>query len=65
MFLAKYGILDLYDKDKEKIFIIYHDQLQYDTNSGWDLIGITEKSDGTLVDQEYVCIHDDLFDRIQ
>ena len=30
MFLAKYGSLDLYDEDLEKLFIIDHEQLQYD-----------------------------------
>ena len=32
---------------------------------GWTLIGIPEKEDGTLSDHEYLCIHDDVFDRIQ
>ena len=65
MFLANYGSLDLYDEDMEKIFIIDHEQLQYDKNAGWTLIGITEKTDGSLLDHKYFCIHDDLFDIIQ
>ena len=49
MFLAKYGSLDLYDEDLEKIFIIYHEQLRFDKNSGCTLIGIPEKSDGIFL----------------
>ena len=65
MFLSKYGSLDLYDEDPQKIFIIDHEQLKFDKNAGWDLIGIPEKDDGTLSGGEYVCIHDDLLDRNQ
>ena len=65
MFLAKYGSLDLYDEYLEKIFIIDHGQLKFDKNSGWNLIGIPKKTDGTLSDHEYFFIHYDIFDRIQ
>ena len=65
VFLEKYGSLALYEEDPEKIFIIDHEQLQFDKNSGWTLIGITDKPDGNLLDNEYFCIHYDLFDRIQ
>ena len=65
MFLAKYGILALYDEDPKNIFIIYHEQLQFDKTDGLTLIGIPEKEYGNLSDHEYFCIHDDLFDRIQ
>ena len=65
MFLAKYVSLDIYDEDMKKIFIIDHEQLQFDKNYGWDLIGIPEKPDETLSDHEYFFIHDDIFDRIQ
>ena len=65
MFIAKYGSLALYDEDLEKIFIIYHEQLKLDKTDGWTLIGIPEKEDGTFSDNEYFCIHDDLFDRIK
>ena len=64
-FLAKYVSLALYDEYMEKRFIIDHEQLEYDKNVVWNLIGITEKPDGTLSDHEYFCIYDDLFDRIQ
>ena len=65
MFIEKYVSMDLYDEYLDKIFIIDHEQLQSDKEAGWNLIGITEKSDGTLPDHEYFCIHGDLFDRIQ
>ena len=65
MFIEKYGSLDLYDEYLEKIFIIDHEQLESDKNSGWTLIGITEKPDGNLSNHEYFCIHDDIFDRFQ
>ena len=48
MFIEKYGILDLYDEDMEKIFIIYHKQLESDKNAGCNLIGIPEKPDRTF-----------------
>ena len=65
IFLAKYGSLALYDEDLEQIFIIDHKQLEFDKTDGWTLIGIPEKEDGTFYDNEYFCIHDDLFDRIK
>ena len=63
--LDKYGSLDLYDKDLKKRFFIDHKKLQFDTNSGWNLIGILENPNGYLLDHEYFCINDELFDRIQ
>ena len=63
IFLAKYGSLDLYYEDLKKIFIIDHKQLQFDKTDGWNLIGITEKENGTFSYHKYFCIHDDLFDR--
>ena len=46
MLLEEYGSLDMYDKDMEKMFIIDHEQLQFDKNAGWSLIGISNKPDG-------------------
>ena len=43
VFLAKYGSLAIYDEDLKKIFIVDHEQLQFDKTDGWDLIGIPEK----------------------
>ena len=45
--------LALYDEDLKKRFIIDHEQLQFDKNDGWTLIGIPEKEEGTLSDHEY------------
>ena len=53
MFLAKYDSLVLYDEDLKKIFIIDHEQLQFDKTDGWTLFGIPEKEDGTFSDHEY------------
>ena len=63
MFPAKYSNLALYDEDMEKIFIIDHEQLEFDKTDGWTLIGIPEKEDGRYSDHEYFSIHDDLIDR--
>ena len=63
--MKKYGSLDLYDEDLEKIFTIDHEKLQFDKTYGWTLIGITEKEDVTVSDHEYFFIHDNLFDIIQ
>ena len=52
MFLEKYGSLDLYDEDLEKIFIIDHKQLQFGKNYGWNLFEIFNKLDGYFYDHE-------------
>ena len=65
MFLAKYGSLALYYEYEKKIFIIDHKQLKFDKNDGWILIGIPDKTYRYLLDHEYFCIHDNLFDRIK
>ena len=65
MFIAKYGILALYDEDTKKLFLIDYELLEFNKTDGWNLIGIPEKEDGTFSDREYFCVHDDLFDRIQ
>ena len=46
MFLAKYGSLAIYDEDLKKRFIIDHEILEFNINSGLNLIVITEKPDG-------------------
>ena len=48
----------------EKIFVIDHEQLQFDKNTDWKLIGNPEEPDGSFLDYEHFCIHDDLFDII-
>ena len=51
MILEKYGGLDLYDEYAKKIFIIYHANIQYEKDI-WNLIGITEKTDGSSTKHE-------------
>ena len=63
-FFAKYGNLDLYDEDLEKKIIIEHKLLEFNRTDEWNLIEIPEKEDENVSDQEYFCIHDDIFDRI-
>ena len=65
MFLEKCGCLDMYDEDLEKIFIIDHEQLQFDKTTGWTSFGICNKPEGILSDHETFFIHDDLFDIIK
>ena len=65
MLLAKYDSLDLYDENLKEIFIIDHEQSQFDKNDKWNLIGIPEKLDGTLSNHDYFCIHDYIFEIIQ
>ena len=65
MFLEKYGNLVLYDEDPEKIFIIDHEEQQFGKKYVWTLIVIPKKTDGSLSDHDYFCIHDILFERIQ
>ena len=65
MFLEKYVGLDMYDEDMEKRFIIDHEKIQFDKNYGLSLIVIPEKPDVYLLDHEYFCINNDIFDRIQ
>ena len=55
----------LYDKDVKKIFIVDHEELQFNKKYGWTLIGIPEEPDGSLSDHEYFFILDDLFDIIK
>ena len=52
------------DIDMQKIFIIDHEQLQFDKNAGCTLIGNPEEPGSSLLDNEYFCIHGDLFDII-
>ena len=48
MFISKCGSLALYYEDLEKIFITDHKQLEFNKNAEYTLIGIPEKSGGTL-----------------
>ena len=59
MFLEKCGILDLYDMDQEKRFIMDHEKLQFNKNYDLTLFGNPEEPDNFLLNREYFCIHDD------
>ena len=48
-----------------KTFIIDNEEIQYDKNDGWTLIGIPKEPDGYLTDHEYFYNNVDIFDRIQ
>ena len=63
-FLAKYGGLSLYEIDTEKRYSIDDKDMTFVKGDGYALIGNPYHPDGTSADHEYVCIHDDLFDRI-
>ena len=65
MFLEKYGSLDPYDIYPEKYSPLTMNNFNLMKNSGWTLIVNPEEPDGSLLDHEYFCIHDDLFDRIK
>ena len=55
----------LYDEYLKKKIIIDHEELQFNKNNGWTLIGIHEEPCGLMADHEYFSITKDLFDRIQ
>ena len=65
MFIAKYGSMVLYDIDLEIIFIIDHEKLQFDKNTGLKFIVNPEEPDASLLDHEYFFVQDYLFDRTQ
>ena len=65
MFLGKYGNLSLYDEYLKEIVIVDHEEIQFDTNYGWNLIRIPEEPFGYLSGNEFFLIHDDLFNRIK
>ena len=62
--LAKYGRLSLYDIDTEERYSIYDKGIHFVKGDIFALIGKPYHPYGTLIDHEYCCIHDDLFERI-
>ena len=60
MSLEKYGSLALYDEYVKIIFIIDHEELQFDKNIGWTLIVIPYEPNGSMSDRDIFFIHDDL-----
>ena len=63
--VAKYGSLGFYDEDIEKIFIIAHEELQFEKNDFRNLIWITNERNGSMSDHKYFFINEDIFDIIQ
>ena len=63
-FLAKYGGLSLYDTYFRKRYSIDGKGIYFVKVDGYALIGNPDHPYGTSNDQKYLCIHDDLFDRI-
>ena len=63
-FLAKYGGLSLYDIDTDKRYSIDGKEIHFVKGDGYALIGNPDHPDGSSTDDEYFCIHEDLFDRI-
>ena len=63
-FFAKYGGLSLYNIYMEKRYYIDNKDIHFVKGYGYDLIGNPYHPDGTSTDHEYICINDDLFERI-
>ena len=63
-FLAKYGGLSLFDIDTENRYSIDEKEMNFVKGEGYALIGNPDFPDGSSTDNEYFCIHEDLFDRI-
>ena len=63
-FLEKYGGLSLCDIYLGKRYYIDDEDIQFVRGDGYALIGNPDHPDGTWTDNEYFCIHDDLFDKI-
>ena len=63
-FLAKYGVLSLYDIDTEKRYSIHDKEIHFVNGEEYVLIGNPDVPDGSSTDHEYFCIHEDLFGRI-
>ena len=63
-FLEKYGGLSLYYIDFEKRYPIDDEYIHFVKGYGYALIGNPDHPFGTSTDHEYLCIHDNLFDRI-
>ena len=62
--MAKYGGLSLYDIDFGEIYSIDDEDTHFVKGDRYALIGNPDHPSGTSTDNEYFCIHDDLFDRI-
>ena len=63
-FLAKYGVLSIYDIDMEKSYSIDDKEIHFIKGYIYALIANPDHPDVTSTDHEYFCILDDFFDRI-
>ena len=63
-FLAKYGVLYIYNIGMENRNSIDDKDIHFVKGDRYALIGNPYLPDGTSTDHEYFCIHDNLFDRI-
>ena len=63
-FLDNYGWLSLYDIDMENRYSIYDKEIYFVKGDKYALLGNLDHPDGSSIDHEYFCIHDDFFDRI-
>ena len=63
-FLEKYEGLSIYDIDTEKRYSIDDREIHFEKRDRYALIGNSYHIYGTSTDNEYFCIHDDLFDII-
>ena len=59
--MTKYGVLDLYDEDMKKRYVMDNEVIHYVKKDGMYLIGIIDQSS---TDHEYFVVHEYLFDRI-
>ena len=50
----KYGSLDRYGDNFKKIFIIYHEELNFDKNYGQYLIGNPDEPSALMSDNEFL-----------
>ena len=53
MFLEKYVSLAPYYEDVKRIFVIDHEELQFDKNDGCTLIVLPDEPNGLMSDHKY------------
>ena len=62
--MEKYGGISLYNFDIENRYKVDDEEICFSKKYGSALIGDPDHPDGTLTDNEYFLIYDDLFERI-
>ena len=63
MFLSKYVSLAVYNEDVKIRFSIDHEEIQFNKNDVWGLIGILDEPNGLMSDHEYFFIREYIVDR--